>query len=148
MSRPAGRRAVRRSLAWRLGLLMAVAVVAVLLLVGIVVNRVVSDRYETVITDQQQQRLDDAADILADRIGREVPNARIQAVVLRLATNLGASVSVIAADGTVLAAYGRDPDGDTTRYTSPISWMASRSRPSKPRSPVAARTGPSCRCST
>ena len=110
----------RRSLAWRLGLLMGVAVVAVLLLVGLVVNRVVSDRYQTVLTDQQQQRLDDTADILSDRMGRQVPNARIQAVVLRVATNLGASISVVAADGTVLAAYGREPDGDTTHYTSPI----------------------------
>jgi len=110
----------RRSLAWRLGLLMGVAVVAVLLLVGLVVNRVVSDRYQTVLTDQQQQRLDDTADILSDRMGRQVPNARIQAVALRVATNLGASISVVAADGTVLAAYGREPDGDTTHYTSPI----------------------------
>ena len=99
---------------------MGIAVVAVLLLVGIVVNRVVSDRYETVLTNQQQQRLDDAADVLSDRIGRQVPNARIQAVVVRLATSLGSSVSVVAADGTILAAYGREPDGDTTSYSSPI----------------------------
>ena len=39
---------------------------------------------------------------------------------LRVATNLGASISVVAADGTVLAAYGREPDGDTTHYSSPI----------------------------
>lgn len=110
----------RRSLAWRLSLLLGIAVVGVLLLVGIVVNRVVSERYETVLTNQQQQRLDDTADILSDRMGRQVPNARIQAVVQRVATNLDASVSVVASDGTVLAAYGREPEGDTTRYSSPI----------------------------
>ena len=58
----------RRSLAWRLGLLLGIAVVAVLLLVGLVVNRVVSGSFQTVLTDQQQQRLDDAAVTLADRL--------------------------------------------------------------------------------
>jgi hypothetical protein len=47
-----------RSLAWRLGLLLGIAVVAVLLLVGVVVNRVVSNSYQAVLTEQQQQRLD------------------------------------------------------------------------------------------
>jgi len=109
-----------RSLAWRLGLLLGIAVVAVLLLVGIVVNRVVSDRYETVLTNQQQQRLDDAAATLSDRIGRNVPNARIQAVAIRLSTALGGEIRVIATDGTTLAAYGKPPEGDTTAYSSPI----------------------------
>lgn len=115
MNRPA-----HRSLAWRLGLLLGIAVVAVLLLVGIVVNRVVSDRYETVLTSQQQQRLDDAAITLSDRIGRQVANARIQAIALRLATSLGAEIRIIAADGTTLAAYGKTPQGDLSRYSSPI----------------------------
>ena len=115
MNRPA-----HRSLAWRLGLLLGIAVIAVLLLVGIVVNRVVSDRYETVLTNQQQTRLDDAAVTLSDRIGRGVPNARIQAIAIRLATNLGGEIRVIAADGTTLAAYGKAPSGDTTPYSSPI----------------------------
>ena len=115
MNRPA-----HRSLAWRLGLLLGIAVVAVLLLVGIVVNRVVSDRYETVLTNQQQQRLDDAAVTLSDRMSRNVANARIQAIALRLATNLGGEIRIIAADGTTLAAYGKVPEGDTTSYSSPI----------------------------
>ena len=46
----------RRSLAWRLGLLLGVSVVVVLLLVGVVVNRVVSSGFQTVLTEQQQQR--------------------------------------------------------------------------------------------
>ena len=36
----------RRSLAWRLGLLLGVSVVVVLLLVGVVVNRVVSSGFQ------------------------------------------------------------------------------------------------------
>lgn len=119
-TRAAGSRSAHRSLAWRLGLLLGIAVVAVLLLVGIVVNRVVSERYETLLTNQQQQRLDDAAETLSDRMGRNVANARIQAIALRLANNLGGEIRIVSVDGTTLAAYGKVPDGDTAAYSSPI----------------------------
>jgi two-component system sensor histidine kinase BaeS len=112
--------AARRSLAWRLGLILGVAVLAVLLLVGVVVNRVVSASYETVLTNQQQQRLDDSAETLADRLGRPAGLARAQAIVTRLANSLGGEVVVISTDGTTLAAFGRAPTGDTTQYQAPI----------------------------
>ena len=114
----AGRR--RRSLAWRLGLLLGVSVVVVLLLVGVVVNRVVSNGFQTVLTDQQQQRLDDASVVLADRLARPAGLARAQAVVTRLATSLDAEVKVISTSGTTLAAFGRQPDGDPAHYEVPI----------------------------
>lgn len=122
MSGPVGDHTVatRRSLAWRLGLLLGIAVIAVLLLVGVVVNRVVSNSYETVLTNQQQQRLDDAAVTLADRLGRPVGLARAQAVVMRLATALVGEVKVIGTDGTTLAAFGRAPDGGSTTYSTPV----------------------------
>jgi signal transduction histidine kinase len=110
----------RRSLAWRLGLLLGVAVIAVLLLVGIVVNRVVSSSFETVLTDQQQQRLDDASLLLADRLSRPAGLARAQAVVTRLATSLDGEIRVIGTDGTTLAAFGRAPTGDRAHYETPI----------------------------
>ena len=100
----------RRSLAWRLGLLLGVSVVVVLLLVGVVVNRVVSSGFQTVLTEQQQQRLDDAAVTLADRLARPTGLVRAQAVVTRLATSLGGQVEVVSTAGTTLAAYGRQPD--------------------------------------
>lgn len=109
----------RRSLSWRLGILLGLAVVTVLLVVGLVVNRVVSTGYESVLTDQQQQRLDDAAITLADRLERPARQLRAQALVRRLATNLGGEVRVIATDGTTLAAFGRPP-GDPVHYSSPI----------------------------
>ena len=112
--------AERRSLAWRLGLILGVAVLAVLLLAGVVVNRVVSAGYETVLTNQQQQRLDDAADTLADRLGRPAGLVRAQAFVTRLANSLGGEVAVISTDGTTLAAFGRAPTGDATHYETPI----------------------------
>ncbi|HEV8402058.1 MAG TPA: HAMP domain-containing sensor histidine kinase [Candidatus Limnocylindrales bacterium] len=110
----------RRSLAWRLGLLLGIAVIAVLLLVGVVVNRVVSSSYQAVLTEQQQQRLDDAADTLADRLSRPAGLARAQALVTRLADALGGEVRVVSADGTTLAAFGHAPDGDAATYTTPI----------------------------
>src|SRR6478609_7864205 len=90
----------RRSLAWRLGLLLGVSVVVVLLLVGVVVNRVVSSGFQTVLTEQQQQRLDDAAVTLADRLARPTGLVRAQAVVTRLATSLGGQVEVVSTAGT------------------------------------------------
>jgi two-component system sensor histidine kinase BaeS len=114
---PANR--TRRSLAVRLGRVLAVTVVAVQLLVGVVVNRVVSSSYETVLTDLQQQRLDDAAQTVADRLARPAGPARAQAFVMRLANQLGGEVRVISVDGTTLAAFGRAPD-DAVRYETPI----------------------------
>ena len=107
----------RPSLAWRLGLILGAVVLGVLLVAGIVVNRVVSGGFETVIAGQQQQRLDDAADNLADRMDRP---ARILAVTRRLATNLGGEVRVVSNAGTTIAAFGRQPDGAVTHYTAPI----------------------------
>ncbi|MEA2443371.1 MAG: hypothetical protein QOJ12_663, partial [Thermoleophilales bacterium] len=112
--------AARRSLAWRLGILLGIAVIAVLLLVGIVVNRVVSTSYEGVLTIQQQQRLDDAADTLADRLGRPAGLARAQALVVRLATSLGGEIRVVSTDGTTLAAFGRPPAGSPYHYETPV----------------------------
>ena len=110
----------RRSLAWRLGLLLGVSVVVVLLLVGVVVNRVVSSGFQAVLTEQQQQRLDDASVVLADRLARPAGLARAQAVVTRLATSLDAEVKVISTAGTTLAAFGRQPDGEPAHYEVPI----------------------------
>lgn len=104
-------------LAWRLGIILGAIVLGVLLITGLLVNRVVSGSFETVLAGQQQQRLDDAAVTLSDRLDRP---ARVQAVVRRLATNLGGVVRVVAADGTVLAAFGKTPDGQVLTYTSPV----------------------------
>src|SRR6478752_2462746 len=79
----------RHSLAWRLALVLGVAVVIVLLLVGLVVNRVVSRGFETVLTDTQQQRIDDAAETVAVRLDRPGGAGRLQPIVRRLATSLG-----------------------------------------------------------
>ena len=109
-------------LAWRLGLVLGAIVLGLLLIAGVVVNRVVSGRFESVLANQQQQRLDDAAATLADGLDRGAGLVRAQNVARRLATNLNGEVRVVAADGTVLAAFGRAPDpADSTPYVSTIS---------------------------
>jgi two-component system, OmpR family, sensor histidine kinase BaeS len=110
----------RRSLAFRLGLLLAVTVAVVLLLVGVLVNRVVSGNYEAVLTELQQQRLDDAAQTVADRLARPAGPARAQAFVMRLANQIGGQIQVIGTDGTTLAAFGREPD-DAVSYSTPVA---------------------------
>jgi two-component system sensor histidine kinase BaeS len=107
----------RLSLGARLGLILGAIVLGVLLITGLVVNRVVSNGFQTVLEDQQQQRLDDAASNLSDRLDRPV---RAQAVVRRLATNLGGEVRVVSPDGTTLYAFGKAPEGDVVHFTSPI----------------------------
>ena len=110
----------RRSLAWRIGLLLGLAVAVVLLIVGLVVNRVVSHSYDTVLADQQQQRLDDAAVTLADRVGRLAAPLRAEGLIARLATTLGGQVRIVGPTGTTLAAFGRAP-ADAVHLTSPIT---------------------------
>lgn len=112
-----GQRSRRPPLAWRFGLIFGAVVLAVLLIVGLLVNRVVSGGFETVLAGQQQQRIDDAAVTLSDRLDRP---ARVQALVRRLATDLGGVVQVLSPDGTVLSAFGKAPDGTAVTYTSPI----------------------------
>lgn len=104
-------------LAWRLGIILSAIVLGILLLAGVIVNRVVSSGFETVIADTQQGRIDDAAVTLADRLDRP---ARVLAVVRRLATNLDGVVRVVDPDGTVLAAFGKAPEGSVATYRSPV----------------------------
>ncbi len=111
------RRARRPPLAWRLGLIFGAVVLAVLLIVGLLVNRVVSGGFQTVLAGQQQQRVDDAAITLSDRLDRPV---RVQALVRRLATDLGGVVTVLSPDGTVISAFGTAPDGVAATYTASI----------------------------
>jgi two-component system sensor histidine kinase BaeS len=107
----------RRPLAWRLGLVLGITVLGVLLVTGLLVNRVVSARFESVLTGQQAQRVEDAAADLAALWDRP---ARIQARIARLALTLGGEITVTAADGTTIAAFGRTPDGDTATSRAPI----------------------------
>ena len=117
---PNGGSVRRGSLAWRLGLLLGGIVLVVLLVIGIVVNRVVSSGYQSVLAAQQQERLQTAADALVDAITRPAPAVRVRAQVQRLATSLGGVVTMLGPNGRVLVAAGRRPSGDTTSLDAPI----------------------------
>jgi two-component system sensor histidine kinase BaeS len=112
--------APRGSLAWRLGLLLGGIVLVVLLVIGIVVNRVVSSGYQSVLAAQQQERLQTAADALVDAISRPAPAARVRAQVQRLAVSLGGVVTLLGPNGRVIVAAGRQPTGDTVTLDAPI----------------------------
>jgi signal transduction histidine kinase len=112
------------SLAWRLALLLGSITLAVLLLTGIVVNRVVSSGYESALRTQQQDRLDTAADglvtILADAQTRAGALARIRAQLERLAAGMGGQLTVRGPNGATLVTIGQDPAGSTVHLESAV----------------------------
>jgi two-component system sensor histidine kinase BaeS len=98
------------SIAWRIGLTLAAVVLGVLLVVGLVANRVISGGFEAVLTAQQADQLQVAADTLAADL--QAPNgapARVLLLVRRLATQTSGKIEVARADGTVVAAFGQVP---------------------------------------
>ncbi len=108
----------RPPIAWRLSLLLGAIVLGVLLVTGIVVNRVVSRGFATVVADTQQERVIDAAGIVDDQLGRP---ARLQTTIRQLATRLGGEVRVVSVDGTILAAFGLAPVDPFVTYTAPVT---------------------------
>lgn len=105
-----------RSLATRLALVLAGAVLVVLLIAGLVVNGVVSRSFEDQLTAQQHQRLSDAAAIIGG-----LPDGRLRPAVSRLAPATGGRVSVLDASGAVIAAGGRMPAGSVQRLEQAVS---------------------------
>ncbi len=112
------------SIAWRLALLLGAISLGVLLVTGLVVNRVVSSGYESALRTQQQERLNTAADglvtILADAQTRVGALARVRAQLQRLATSIGGELTVLAPSGTVLLALGRPPGADAVHLESSV----------------------------
>jgi signal transduction histidine kinase len=99
-----------RPLAIRLAVPLALAVVLVLLIAGVVVNRVVSSSFEQQLSEQQQTRLADAATVIG-QLNR--PAAR--ALLRRLAAGIEGRVSLLDATGGTLATAGRLQAGVATR---------------------------------
>jgi signal transduction histidine kinase len=103
-------------LAARLGLVLGVTVLIVLLVAGAVVNRVVSRGFEDVVTQQQQQQVDAAAQAVSDVLqigGGGLVQA--QRVLNGLSRSLQAPVIVLGPNGQELGRFGpRFPtDGET-----------------------------------
>ncbi|MDP9271553.1 MAG: HAMP domain-containing histidine kinase [Chloroflexota bacterium] len=108
------------SLALRIGLMLAGMVLVILVVTGVVVNRVVSSGFQSVLANQEQARLDTAADALVDVLARPSPLLRARAQLQRLANSLGGQVRVLRPDGTEIASVGRLPPGETTTFQAPV----------------------------
>jgi two-component system sensor histidine kinase BaeS len=106
----------------RLALLLAVAVVGVLLVTGLAVNRLVSRSLADELSAAQRDRITLLAEGLSG-IDVLAPGRRrgVQMVLQRVAQSIGGHVELVAADGTVLAAAGPPAgDGPTQRVEEPI----------------------------
>jgi two-component system sensor histidine kinase BaeS len=111
-NRPRGQR-----LALRLALLLSAGVVVVLLVAGLLVNRVVSRGFEQTLGDQQRERLSVAAAALVDLQARDAPRAKAarQLLLRRVADLSGGSAALEDAQGVVVARAGRLPQGALTQ---------------------------------
>ena len=107
----------------RLALLLSVAVLAVLLVTGVAVNRLVSRSLEQELTAVQRERLTIAADSLAD-VNLDTPRGRrfAEMQLQRVALAIRGRTELIDADGQVVAARGQLPPGaQSERIEEPIS---------------------------
>jgi signal transduction histidine kinase len=93
-------------LALRLALVLSAAVLIVLLLAGAVVNRVVTQSFEDVVTTQQTEQVQAAADALSDLISQGGNLREARSVLTRLSRSLGGPVTVIGMEGTEIAHFG------------------------------------------
>ncbi len=100
-------------LAVRLALLLSAGVVVVLLVAGLLVNRVVSRSFEQTLGDQQRERLSVAAAALVDLQTHAAPRAKVaRQLLLRRVADLSGGVATLQdAQGAVVARAGRIPQG-------------------------------------
>jgi signal transduction histidine kinase len=106
------KRGAGQPLAMRLALWLAGAVVLVLLVAGLLVNRVVSSSFEEQLNAQQQERLADVAALVG-----ELNRPAARQVVGRLAAGAAGRVTLLDASGQVLGSAGRlPPNAPTQRY--------------------------------
>lgn len=102
----------------RLALLLAVAVLAVLLVTGLAVNRLVSRSLEDELSNAQRQQITFLAEQLE---GATLPftsrptERRVSQALTRLARFVGGRVQLMAADGTPSYSFGQLPPGAPTQ---------------------------------
>ena len=107
----------------RLALLLSVAVVSVLLITGLAVNRLVSAPLEAELTAMQRDRLTVVAGAVGD-VDWTTPRgkAAVRLVLRRVAVAANGRASLVDANGTVLLSEGSLPAGATTqRVSEPIA---------------------------
>src|SRR3990172_5772268 len=93
-------------LAVRLALVLSGATLVVLLVAGAVVNRVVSQSFEDVVTAQQQDQVDATADALSELLRQGGTLREARALMVRLSRSLNAPVVVVGPDGVQVGQWG------------------------------------------
>ena len=103
-------------LSLRLALVLSAAVLAVLLVTGLAVNRVVSASLEQELSAAQRDRITVVAGAIAD-VDLSTPRVRlgVQVVLRRVATSTGGRVQLIDAAGTTVIDVGTTPAGVATQ---------------------------------
>lgn len=108
----AGEEGRGQPLSLRLALVLSAAVLAVLLLTGLAVNRVVSGSLEQELSAAERDRITVVAGSIAD-VNLDLPRVRrgIEAVLRRMATTMRGQAQLVGADGAVLINVGTLPAG-------------------------------------
>ena len=106
MITPQGGQPSGMPLALRLGLVLSAAVLVVLLVAGAAVNRVVSGQFEDVVSAQQTEQVQAAADALSELLRQGGRLVEARTVLERLSHNLGAEVRVLGPRGQEIARVG------------------------------------------
>ena len=112
-----------RPLSIRLALVLAVAVISVLLVTGLAVNRLLSQPLEDERSATQRDRITVVAAALADA-DWTTPRGRVatRLVLRRIATSVRGRASLVDASGETILAEGRLPAGvETQQLSEPIS---------------------------
>lgn len=109
-------RASRQSLSLRLALVLSGAVLVVLLIAGLAVNRVVSGSLEQELTAADRDRITVVAGAIGS-VDLDLPRARkgVELVLRRMAQGMHARAQLIGGDGAILADVGHPPPGVATQ---------------------------------
>jgi signal transduction histidine kinase len=103
-------------LSLRLALVLSAAVLAVLLVTGLAVNRVVSGSLEQELSAAQRDRITVVAGAIGDvDLGKPRIRLGVEVVLRRVATTTRGRVQLIAADGTSVIDVGSTPAGVSTQ---------------------------------
>ncbi|MGH2429635.1 MAG: sensor histidine kinase [Candidatus Limnocylindria bacterium] len=113
-------------LALRLAAVLAVAVVGVLLIAGLLVNRSVSRSLEETLSRSEEARLELAVNVLEEQLA---DGRRAQPLLRGIAQATGGRATLLGPDGSVLAQAGRLPAGDPSEtLTEPIQTESGEGR--------------------
>lgn len=103
--------APHQPLAVRFGIVLALGVVAVLLVTGIIVNRIVDRSVAETLTAVEQARLDTIVTSIEELRGTDAPlaDAAVRRLLRRLVNVSGGQATLRSADGGVVASFGVTP---------------------------------------